>query len=62
MPPINNMEVFMLKPLNQNEFTMKIVKDLGMKKPTENYYKKVRMAVFECCNCLDFLNITSVPN
>lgn len=51
MPPINNMEVLMLKPLNQNEFTMKIVKDLGMKKPTENYYKKVRMAVFECCNC-----------
>ena len=40
-----------LKPLNPEEFTMKIVKDLGMKKPTENYYKKVRMAVFECCNC-----------
>lgn len=40
-----------LKPLTDYNFRMKVIKDLGMKKPTENYYKKVRMAVFECCNC-----------
>ena len=40
-----------LKPINQSDFTMTIIKDLGMKKPTEKYYKKVRMALFECLNC-----------
>jgi len=40
-----------LKPLIQEEFKMKILQDLGMKKPTENYYKKVRMALFECTMC-----------
>jgi len=40
-----------LKPLNQEEYKMKILQDLGMKKPTENYYKKVRMAEFECMEC-----------
>ena len=40
-----------LKPLTDWNFKMKVVKDLGMKKPTENYYKKVRMALFECSNC-----------
>lgn len=40
-----------LKPLIQGEFKMKIVEDLGMKKPTENYYKKVRMALFACTMC-----------
>lgn len=42
---------YKLTPLDQTQYTMKIVKDLGMKKPTENYYKKVRMATFECINC-----------
>lgn len=41
-----------LKPLTEYTFKMKVIKDLGMKKPTENYYKKVRMATFECTNCL----------
>lgn len=41
-----------LKPLTDYSFKMKVIKDLGMKKPTENYYKKVRMATFECTNCL----------
>lgn len=41
-----------LKPLTGYTFKMKVIKDLGMKKPTENYYKKVRMATFECTNCL----------
>ena len=41
-----------LKPLTDYSFKMKVVKDLGMKKPTENYYKKVRMAIFECTNCV----------
>lgn len=40
-----------LKPLTDYNFIMKVVADLGMKKPTENYYKKVRMAIFECTNC-----------
>ena len=40
-----------LKPLTDYNFKMKVIKDLGYKKPTENYYKKVRMAVFECTNC-----------
>lgn len=40
-----------LKPLTDYTFKMKVIQDLGMKKPTENYYKKVRMAVFECTNC-----------
>ena len=40
-----------LKPLTDYNFKMKVIKDLGMKKPTENYYKKVRMAVFECTHC-----------
>lgn len=40
-----------LKPLTDYSFFMKVVKDLGMKKPTPNYYKKVRMALFECSHC-----------
>ena len=40
-----------LKPLTDYSFKMKVIKDLGMKKPTENYYKKVRMAIFECTCC-----------
>jgi len=40
-----------LKPINQEEYKMKVLEDLGMKKPTENYYKKVRMALFECTAC-----------
>ena len=40
-----------LNPLLKEEFKMKILQDLGMKKPTENYYKKVRMALFECTMC-----------
>lgn len=40
-----------LKPLTDYNFKMKVIADLGMKKPTPNYYKKVRMAVFECTNC-----------
>ena len=40
-----------LKPLTDYTFKMKVIKDLGMRKPTENYYKKVRMATFECTNC-----------
>ena len=40
-----------LKPLTDYNFKMKVIEDLGMKKPTENYYKKVRMAIFECTNC-----------
>lgn len=40
-----------LKEIKQEEFSMKIIKDLGMRKPTENYYKKVRMATFQCNNC-----------
>lgn len=30
---------------------MKVIADLGMKKPTPSYYKKVRMATFECTHC-----------
>ena len=40
-----------LKPLADYNFEMRVIKDLGMKKPTENYYKKVRMALFECTAC-----------
>ena len=40
-----------LKPITDWNFKMKVISDLGMKKPTENYYKKVRMALFECTNC-----------
>lgn len=40
-----------LKPLTDYTFKMKVITDLGMKKPTPNYYKKVRMAVFECTHC-----------
>ena len=40
-----------LKPLTDYTFKMKVVEDLGMKKPTPNYYKKVRMALFECTEC-----------
>ena len=40
-----------LKPLTDYSFKMKVIKDLGMKKPTENYYKKVRRAIFECTCC-----------
>ncbi len=40
-----------LKPLTDYNFKMKVIEDLGMKKPTPNYYKKVRMAIFECTNC-----------
>ena len=40
-----------LKPLTDYSFSMKVLADLGMVKPTENYYKKVRMATFECTVC-----------
>ena len=41
----------LLNPLIKEEFKMQILQDLGMKKPTENYYKKVRMALFQCTLC-----------
>lgn len=45
-----------LKPLTEYSFSMKVLADLGMVKPTENYYKKVRMATFECTACKQAFN------
>ena len=39
-----------LKPLNQNDFGMKIVQDLGMCK-TLNANRAYRLAIFECSTC-----------
>lgn len=40
-----------LQPIDQTKFKMRLISDLGMQKPTENYSKKVRMAIFECTYC-----------
>lgn len=40
-----------LKPLNQDEFSMKIIEDLGMLYKTKNSIEKKRFAIFECNNC-----------
>lgn len=40
-----------LKELNQNDFAMKIVEDLGMKPSRGTSARMVRFAVFECTTC-----------
>jgi len=40
-----------LKPLNQNDFQMKIIKDLGMLYPNQNSKNMIRYAIFECSKC-----------
>ena len=42
---------FIQKPLNQEEFTMKIIEDLGNTTANENTVKKARYAIFECTQC-----------
>ena len=39
------------KPLNQEEFTMKIIKDLGITTANENTTATARYAIFECTIC-----------
>lgn len=39
------------KPLNQEEFTMEIIKDLGITTANENTTKFSRYAIFECTIC-----------
>lgn len=40
-----------LKPLNQNEFSMEIVKDLGMKPSRGSSNRNIRFAIFRCSAC-----------
>ncbi len=40
-----------MKPLNQSEYTMKIIKDLGMTTANENTTSTGRYAIFECTKC-----------
>ena len=40
-----------LAPLNQDDFKMKIVEDLGRIYPSYTSVKKTRLAIFECCSC-----------
>lgn len=40
-----------LKELNQNNFKMKIIKDLGMKKSRGSSNRNTRFAIFECNQC-----------
>ena len=40
-----------LKPLNQEEFTMRIVEDLGMTTANKNTTATARYAIFECTIC-----------
>ena len=40
-----------LEELNQNNFKMKIIEDLGMKKSRGSSEKNVRYAIFECTIC-----------
>lgn len=42
---------FIQQPLSQEEFTMKIVEDLGQTTANENTVKKSRYAIFECTQC-----------
>ena len=39
------------KPLNQEEFTMKIIEDLGITTANENTIATARYAIFECTVC-----------
>ncbi len=40
-----------MKPLNQSEYTMKIIKDLGITTANENTTSTGRYAIFECTKC-----------
>ena len=40
-----------LKPLNQEEFTMKIIEDLGTTTANKNTTATARYAIFECTVC-----------
>lgn len=40
-----------LKPLNQNDFNIKIIQDLGMIYPKEDSKRLSRYAIFECPEC-----------
>ncbi len=48
----------MLKPLNQTDFNMKIIKDLGRQYPTGESKQKKRMGIFECPVCRKQYNST----
>ena len=41
-----------MKPLNQSEYTMKIIKDLGITTANENTTSTGRYAIFECTKCV----------
>ena len=43
---------FKQKPLNQEEYTMRIVEDLGKTTANENTTRLARYAIFECTECL----------
>lgn len=40
-----------MKPLDQSDFEMTVINDLGYVHPTEKSTKKTRMAIFECNKC-----------
>ena len=47
----NRMKNTRTKPLNQEEFTMKIIEDLGITTANENTIATARYAIFECTVC-----------
>ena len=49
----------MLKPLDQRNYPLLIIEDLGMVYPTKNSKYKARRAIFECSICK--IGFTSVP-
>ena len=40
-----------LKPLNQDDFTITIIKDLGMKPSRGSSNRSIRFAIFKCSDC-----------
>ena len=40
-----------LKPLNQDDFTITIIKDLGMKPFRGSSNRSIRFAIFKCSDC-----------
>ena len=48
-----------IKPLNQDDFKMKIIEDLGRLYPTKTSKHKTRFAIFECTNCKKHFKATA---